>query len=282
MTSGRVWDTIFACEDNVGDGEALLWRPRWSPAWWSPRARGRHLIVGVSQVASADVVPAGGTVTYTVTVRNEGEPSEIDEHTAIDLPNFEVDGHGAVPNPYVSITPSQGVCLIGQIGQYHDAQCDLGVLGPAATVEIVAVVQVNESMDHVAAFIDPGCFGLGLRGSCGYADADYSDNRSQVRTIASSPPVLSGSKKIKIKGLPDGCASQDFTIKARAKGDVKKISAELVSAKQNEGFHEKLAKKNGNKLAATVPVGDLKPAFFYEIRVASQPGGKAIATFQRC
>jgi hypothetical protein len=61
-----------------------------------------------------------------------------------------------------------------------------------------------------------------------------------------------------------------------------KLSAELVSAKQNEAFHEKLAKKNGNKLTATVPVGDLKPAFFYEIRVASQPGGKAIATFQRC
>jgi Domain of unknown function DUF11 len=238
--------------------------------------------VGVSQVASADVVPAGETVTYTVTVRNEGDPSEIDQHTAIDMPNFDLDGHSPVANPYVSVTTSQGHCIMGQIGQYHDAQCDLGVLGPAATVDIVAVVQVNQSMDHKAVFINPGCFGLGLRGSCGYADADFSDNRSTVRTIASVPPVLSGSKKIKIKGLPVGCASQDFTIKAKAKGDVKKLSAELVSAKQNEGFHEKLAKKNGNKLTATVPVGDLKPAFFYEIRVASQPGGKAVATFQRC
>ena len=239
--------------------------------------------MGVSQVASASVVPAGNLVTYTVTVRNDGEASPFDLHTTVEMVGFEPGGSGAVNNPYVSVTTSRGFCVMGQIGQYHDAQCDLGAMEEGATAEILATAQVNESMDHKAAFFDPGCFGLNeLRGSCGYADQDSSDNDSSVLTIASVPPVVSGSKKIKIKGLPEGCATQDFSIKAKAKGDVQKLSALLVSAKQNEGVHEKLGKVNGKRLTATVPVGDLRPGFFYEIRIASQPGGKATATFQRC
>ncbi len=57
----------------------------------------------------------------------------------------------AAANPYQSVTASQGTCTITPMGAYQVADCALGDLAAGASAQIVAVLQVNESMNHVAA-----------------------------------------------------------------------------------------------------------------------------------
>jgi uncharacterized protein DUF11 len=236
--------------------------------------------LAISQAESADPVSAGALETYTVTVSNQG--TELEPAANVDIFGLKPGTEKAVANPYQSATPSQGRCEIRQFGAYPDVGCDVGPLAPGASAEIAVVAQMNESMDHTAGFVS--CpLSISAKGSCGYTDSDSSDNLSIVTTTVSSPPTLSGSKKIVLKGLPDGCASEDFTFKAKAKvKHVEHISAKL----SGKGAHENLAKANGGKLTATVHVGQLTTAESYDIKVTAKPeGGSALhltATFQRC
>jgi hypothetical protein len=225
--------------------------------------------VVLGQTESADPVKPGDLETYDVSVRNVGSDTLFPDFT-VELAGFAPDSERSVNNPYRSVTPSQGSCEItntdaanpGEYG-YKWTDCTLGALAPGATARIKAVVEMHESMDHRVDVL--------------YGGAQYNFPVVE-RTTVSTPATVSGSKKIKVKGLPDGCVSRDFTIKARAKvNDVKKMVAALES--------HKLEVVKAKRLKADVPVGDLE-AGFHELKLSAkrERGAKlkSSVTFQRC
>ncbi len=213
------------------------------------------------------MIAAGGQVTYTVTVSNQGtEPSE-----AVFVNLFSLKGHGlGADNPYLSASTTQGACPDKSEGSYHQLVCALGPLASGGSVKIVAVVEVNESMNQIAALLPNEFEG-------GYNDEDASDNEAVVRTTASVPPAVSGSKKIKLSGLPSGCAAGDFTLGATTKvKGVKKMRASLYMGFNEEGESQEWQKTVlGSHLHAKVPASRLPPELgvFYKLKVKAKRGG---------
>lgn len=179
-----------------------------------------------------------------------------------------------MPNPYLAFAPTDSCARDRwdtKFGTYYFLNCNLP-LAPNESVQVYSTVQINESMDHNA-FVD----GAGS---------------AVVTTLVDAPPVKSGSKKIKVKGLPDGCASSDFSLKAKARG-AKKIVATLRGPLNADGKPEdggfsdsrKLETAKGAKLKAPVDVGKLESAY-YEIKLAAKydgkPKQKASVLFQSC
>jgi hypothetical protein len=174
----------------------------------------------------------------------------------------------------VSVSTTQGTCPDRSEGDYHSLVCSLGPLASGASATIVAVVEVNESMNHFSALLPTPFEG-------GYQDADNSDNESEGRVTASVPPTIAGSKKIKLSGLPAGCAPGNFTLRAvaNAKG-VKKMRASLfyVDASGDGQTWQKVSA--GNHLTAKVPAARLPATLgaFYTLKVKAKRGGKAPLT----
>ncbi|MGH2988693.1 MAG: hypothetical protein ACRDMA_02360 [Solirubrobacterales bacterium] len=225
--------------------------------------------VVLGQKESADPVRPGDLETYTVTVRNVGSDTLFPDFT-VELAGFAPGSSRAVNNPYRSVTPSQGGCVItntdaanpGEHG-YKWTDCTLGSLAPGKTATIKAVVEMNESMDHWVDVL--------------YGGAQYNFPVFETTTV-STPATLSGSKKIRVKGLPDGCVRDDFELKVRAKASgVKKMVAAL------EG--DKLDTVKAKRIKVDVPVADLEPGF-HELKLSAkrEHGSKlkATVTFQRC
>jgi hypothetical protein len=205
--------------------------------------------VSFSQSDSSDPVRAGEPVTYTITVTNQG--TETFDPVVVDVFSLEAGQATGPPNPNLSVSPSQGTCEEGEAVTYQELICDLGPLAPGATAEIVNVAEANVSMDHVAGLI---------RG----ADDDPSNDEATERTTVIVPPRITGSSKVKLKGLPDGCVDGDVTIKAKAKGPkVKEIKAKLIG----RNVRERLGRRAGNKLTFTLPGSELEQARFYELNV---------------
>jgi hypothetical protein len=240
--------------------------------------------LAITQVPSAHVVDVGKTVDLKITVANQGTTAE--EGVYVNLSSLRGHGQGA-NNPYQSYSPSQGKCVDNSGSAYgyyyYDVVCELGPLAVGASAQITAVVTVNESMNHSATLILNAYEG-------GYYDSDNSDNEAVDRIDASSPPTLTGSKKIKLRGLPAGCASQDFTLRAvgNVRG-VKKMSASLFLGFDDEGDGQEWHKvATGNHLVAKVPVSRLTPELneSYELNVKAKLGGgrhlKQTVTFQAC
>jgi hypothetical protein len=242
----------------------------------------------VSQTGSPDVVKKGNDVTYTVTVTNTG--SSVEDETNVALLTLKAGGERPADNPYKSVVPSQGSCQIASsgssFGDYHSASCPLGSLAPGASAQITAISTVNEGADHDATLV--GCFGSGF--SCGPVFG--SPNSAIARTLVDAPPVIEGSKKIKVKGLPAGCADRDFKLTATAKG-AKKVTGAYSGPRTEEGgpaldedFEQRSLKTGkGAKLSATIPAGRLS-AGYYEIKLAAKyengPKQKTTIFMQRC
>jgi Domain of unknown function DUF11 len=240
--------------------------------------------LAITQVPSAHVVEVGKTVDLRVTIANQGTGAV--EAVFVNLYSLRGHGQGA-NNPYVSYTPSQGKCVDNSgpaYGYYYyGVVCELGPLAPGASAQIVGVVTVNESMNHFAALLPNATEG-------GYTDGNNSNNEAIDRIDASSPPTLTGSKKIKLRGLPTGCATQDFTLRAvgNVRG-VKKMSASLYMGLDEEGVgHDWHKVATGSHLVAKVPVSRLTPELnaSYELKVKAKLGGgrhlTATVTFQAC
>jgi hypothetical protein len=239
-----------------------------------------HAVVdlGISQVASASRVHTGKTITYTATVTNHGSESVAHAYASL-FSNRPGSVIGADENPYQSVVAAQGTCGLAPSADknFPNAVCDVGPLAPGQSADVVAVARIGEAAEHNArlagscASIDPpSCFYT-------YEDADPSNDWVEVSTA-----VVSGSKKISIQGLPDPCASSDFTFTAKAKGKVKRIAAEV----QGPGVEQDLGKAKGKRLSATVPLAPLVPDRSYEITVTAKPADgktlKAAASFERC
>ena len=94
-----------------------------------------------------------------------------------------------------------------------------------------------------------------------YADANIPNDSSFMRVAASAPPVVTGSKKIKLPGLPGGCISGDFPLKVipAARG-VKKISASLFLGFGPEGGGGEWQNiGHGPRMETTVPASRVEP-----------------------
>jgi hypothetical protein len=238
--------------------------------------------LAISQTQSATVVEKGATVAFTVDVRNVGTVN--DEAVFAELSSLGGHGRGA-DDPYLSFSTSQGICA-DRSGEaygtvYHLIVCELGALAPGASAHITATVKANQSANYFAHLLPNAYEG-------GYQDADNSNNSAFGRVTVSTPPVVSGSKKIKLVGLPKGCAPGDFTFRAQAKASgVKKMKASLFYLV--EGDSQTWSKKSkGAQLKAKVPVSRLSNelGLSYKLVVkAKQGGGRHLTTtvtFQPC
>jgi FlaG/FlaF family flagellin (archaellin) len=238
--------------------------------------------LAISQTQSATVIEKGGLVTFTAEVKNKG--TEPAENVYAELSSLGGHGRGA-DDPYQSFSTSQGTCTDKSAAAYgtvyHLIVCELGPLAPGASAKITAVVQANQSA-HYFAYLLPTPY------EGGYQDADNSDNSASGRVTVSTPPVVTGSKKIKITGLPKGCAAGDFTLRAVAKvRGVKKMKASLFYIVEGNGqTFQKAA--SGDHLTAKIPVSSLSNelGLFYKLVIkAKQGGGKHLTTtvtFQPC
>ncbi len=216
---------------------------------------------------SPDPVLPGERVTYRITVTNQG--TETFDPVDVDIYSLEIGGAHGVPNPNLSVTPSQGTCAEGSAVTYQEQICSLGPLAPGASAEIVNVVQANVSMDHVAALLN--------------ADQDPSNDEAQERTTVIVPPKIAGSPKVRLKGLPDGCLAADTQITARARiSKAKEIKAKLIG----RDVRERLGRAAGDKLRFTLDADQLEQARFYELNVnvtrKGGPGIKRSVELQRC
>lgn len=243
-----------------------------------PAAAAASLDVAITHTESADPVQKGTLVTYTTTVTNQG--TETFEGTGLDLFGLGAGNSRAVPNPYRSATPSQGSCVIEPAGDYQQALCDLGPITPGASARVVSVVEANVSTDNVAGLL---ICDFGPLSCEAFSDADPSDDEAHERTTVIVPPVISGSPKVKLKGLPQGCVAGDLVLKAKAKGSkVKGIKAKLIG----KNVSERLGQSNRNRLTFTVPGSELDQARFYELNVnvtrKGGPGLKRSVELQVC
>ncbi len=202
--------------------------------------------MAISQTPSAHVVAPGGTVKISATVKNLG--SVADPEVDAELDSLAAHGAGA-NNLYQSFTVSQGHCTV-EGGQafgytYHFLVCKLGELAPGASAQIEATVQINQTAVHSAVLLGGGGEGL-------LTDDNFENNTSADRITVNAPPAVSGSKQIKLKGLPKGCVSEDFTLVASTKAkNVKKMRVSLFDA----GFEKSVS---GHRIAVKVPVSHIE------------------------
>ena len=181
--------------------------------------------VTVTASASADVVNRGATVADTFTVANStpGCTEFCEGVYSLDMLLVRTKSDAAVDNPFLSVTTTFGTCRIDPVDSYgyHYAVCDFGPLSAMpATIQVVASIQANESFDNFA--------GLGL-------DGQSIEETVNPITRVIYPPDVSGSGKLRLKGLPPGCASEDLKLKARAKGDIGRFTATLAGPRDEWG-----------------------------------------------
>jgi hypothetical protein len=170
-----------------------------------------------------------------VTVTHPGPAAAGSDESQVEV--FPLRGSSERPaaNPYQSTTPSQGACTITPTGAYQVADCSFGELAPGASAQIVAVLQVNESMNHVA--------------------APKAGTWSELNVAASTPPTVAGAKQIRLVGLPNGCVPGDFALTVTVQATrVRKVTVTLNLGFDDtgEGVTWRRA-ANGRRLVATVP-----------------------------
>lgn len=173
--------------------------------------------VTLEGVSSPTQVPQGATVTHTFTVTNNTVGCTFcDEVYGLDMLLLRTRNDKPVANPFLSVTSSVGACTIAPVDSfgYHDASCTFGPRHDMpATTTVVATIQANESFDDFAGLL-----------SGGHSIMVVSNTATDVLFA----PQVSGSAKIALKGLPDGCAANDLTLKAKAKGgDIGRFTATI-------------------------------------------------------
>jgi hypothetical protein len=235
--------------------------------------------ITISQKASAKVVEPGKEVTIDITVTGLGSVQSDAGDVVVDM--LSTSGHGQpADNPYQSVKASQGTCDVTS-AEYQTATCSLGAVAPGQSVHVIAVITVRQSMNHLGY--------VASEGSGEYPDENRGNNDSAVTVYADKPPAVGGSKKLVLKGLPDGCFSEDFSLLIVAKApNVKKVTFFALPIDEfgnGNGFQRKA---KGNRLRVTVPVSKFVPdlGVQYDFKVKAKfrgrPPLKATVTFERC
>jgi hypothetical protein len=184
---------------------------------------------------------------------------------------------GSVPNPYLSFTTSQGSCTAEPVNPDsdfpHGASCQVGDVPAGGSVQVVATVQINETMTQ-------------------YASAgDGSVSNREATVFANYPARVEGSRKIKVKGLPKSCVNRDLNLTVSSKG-AKKITAALGGPStewdtQLGGWSggRKIAAEKGSELKLNVPL-KRERAGHYALKLVAKPANGAKrtteVTIQRC
>src|SRR5215208_3692656 len=224
-----------------------------------------------SRTASPKPVAKGELVTITVNVSNPGPGAVSSDQAQVEIFPLKGSTERAANNPYDSVTASQGACTITPTGAYQVADCALGEMPAGASAQIIAVLRVNESMNHVA--------------------APKSATWSELSVAASTPPVVAGSAKLKLAGLPGGCVPGDFTLTVTAPARrAKQVRATLFLGYDDTGdgiTWQRSAK--GRRLKITVPASQiLEPRTGKAYKLTLQatrrgaPALKRTVTFELC
>jgi hypothetical protein len=230
--------------------------------------------ISVSQTPSARVVKPGGLVTFNIEVRNTGDTPDPYGGVYVELASFSDYAHAA-DAPYRSFSTTRGTCSddssVGYGMLYHYVDCSLGTMAPGETAEIRATVQVNQSMNHSTVLMPTASGGE-------YSDDQNSNNASGQRIAADFPPAVSISRKLKLRGVPDGCVSGDFTIRVTARGTfVKKVMASVFLGFDEFGDGIDFRKQQrGTHLVARIPASkifDPPLAQKYKLHVKAKRGG---------
>ena len=219
--------------------------------------------IGVTQTPSARVVQPGGLVTFHIEVKNLGDTPNSYGGVYVELASF-ADGALGADAPYQSFSTTRGSCADNSSAAYgtvyHYIDCDLGTMNPGDTAEITATAKVNQSFNHSTVLMPSA-------GGGEYFDDKNSNNQSGQRIAADFPPKVTGSRKLKITGVPDGCVAGDFTIHVTANGThVKKVQASIYLGFDVNGdgmFFKK--QQNGTHLTARIPASKI-----FEPRLAQQ------------
>jgi hypothetical protein len=231
--------------------------------------------IGVTQTPSARVVKPGGLVTFTIEVKNLGDTPNQYSGVYVELASF-ADGALGADAPYKSFSTTRGSCAdnsspaFGTV--YHYIDCDLGTMNPGDTAQITATAQVNQSINHSTVLMPSASGGE-------YFDDNNSNNASGQRIAADFPPQISGSGKLKITGVPDGCVPGDFTIHVTAKGThVKKVQASIDLGFDDNGYGMFFKKQqNGTHLTARIPASKIfapRLAQQYKLHVKAKRAGR--------
>ena len=166
--------------------------------------------------------------------------------------------------------------------------CALGSLAPGQSAQIHATIEVRESAVQSTSL-------LPKPGENEYSDADKSNDAANQAFYLDVPPKVSGSKRLKLIGLPKSCVTGDFTLTVVSKvaGTKKmKIKADL-GFNRKSGHHLIFSKQaSGGKVKMRVPAskadfqideGDF-PSYSVIVK-AKLGGGHAETTkieFKRC
>jgi hypothetical protein len=240
--------------------------------------------LGVTQTPSSTLVKPGQTMTIDSTVSNVG--TEAYDNVYVELGSLG--GHGkAADDPYLAFSSSQGSCedqsAEGYGMLYHFLVCSLGPLNPGQTAQIHAVIQFNQTMNHDTTLLPNPYEG-------GYTDNGNSDNARHDNVFLDVPPKVTGSKKLKLVGLPDSCIKGDFNLTVIAKAaNVKKTKLSAGFGYDDEGVGQLFGKSaKGNRLTAKVPASKaaIELDRSWEIKAKARiKGGKKLKTvieYKRC
>jgi hypothetical protein len=245
--------------------------------------------VGVSQTLSAAKSKPGGTVNVTATVTNHGSQSASQVYVELATLKGKILVFGA-NDPYTTFSSTQGTCTENteRASATTALECSLGTLAPGQSAQIKATIRVNESAVQQTALLPPP-------GENEYQDSVKSNDIASDPIFLDVPPQVTGSKKVKLKGLPKGCVAGDFTLTASSKaaGTKKmKIKADLGFSTTN-GRHLLFSKQaNGSKIKMRIPASKAEtqidegnfPSYSVLIK-AKLGGGRVLQTtvhFKRC
>ncbi len=246
--------------------------------------------LGVTQTLSATKSKPGGTIEVNSTVTNLGTQPYPNAYVEVATLKGKILVFNA-NDPYSSFTTSQGSCADNNADQGITPQaqvCNLGTLAPGQSVQIKATITVHESGVQTTTL-------LPKPGENEYNDAVKSNDAANQSFYLDVPPKVSGSKRLKLKGLPKGCVTGDFTLTAISKvaGTKKmKIKADL-GFNRKTGHHLVFSKQaNGGKVKMRVPASkadfQIDEGTFptYSVIVKAKLGGGHAETtkveFKRC
>jgi hypothetical protein len=245
--------------------------------------------VGVSQSLSASKSKPGGTVDVTATVTNNGSQAATQVYVELATLKGKILVFGA-NDPYTSFSTTQGKCSqdTERASASTALECNLGTLAPGQSAQIKATIRVTESAVQLTTL-------LPIPGENEYKDAVKSNDSASNPIYLDVPAKVTGSKLIKLRGVPRSCVRGNFTLTAtsRVAGTKKmKMKADLGFSTKN-GRHLLFSKQvRGKKVKLKIPakkaVIQIDEGNFpsYLVIIKAKLGGghavKTIVRFKRC